>query len=146
MPIFSSTIIIAVSIGFSLAWYYKLEEQRLEAEQAERVKAEQAERLKAKQVERLKVEQAERLEAEKAERLKENEPLVTGEAATEFKESNAQLYEKEEFEAEATEERTEPLMTNEAAPATTLIVNANQPDNIQVSAKGKNKRKGINNY
>ena len=130
MPIFSSTIIIAVSIGFSLAWYYKLEEQRLEAEQAERVKAKQAEGVKAKE----------------AERVKENEPLVTGEAATEFKESNAQLYEKKEFEAESTEERTEPLMTNEAAPATTLIVNANQPDNIQVSAKGKNKRKGINNY
>ena len=130
MPTFSSTIIIAVSIGFSLAWYYKLEEQRLEAEQAERVKAKQAEGVKAKE----------------AERVKENEPLVTGEAATEFKESNAQLYEKEEFETESTEERTEPLMTNEAAPATTLIVNANQPDNIQVSAKGKNKRKGINNY
>ena len=130
MPIFSSTIIIAVSIGFSLAWYYKLEEQRLEAEQAERVKAKQAEGVKAKE----------------AERVKENEPLVNGEAATEFKESNAQLYEKEEFEAESTEERTEPLITDEDAPASTLIVNANQPDNIQVSAKGKNKRKGINNY
>ena len=121
MPIFSSTIIIAVSIGFSLAWYYKLEEQRVKAEQA-------------------------RVKAEQAEQLKENEPLVTGEAAPEFKESNAQLYEKEEFEAESTEERTEPLVTGEAAPAATLNVNANQPDNIQVSAKGKNKRKGIKNY